>query len=172
MRYRPLVSRSERLLLWRVGHCSKPLSARRHDVTDLGVGAVGWVESMATSDEPLELSLEGGELTLSSLDVVQLGRQKLADVSAGRGTFAAQLQDGGDLDQGEPGPLCAADELEAGEDRRVVEAVAVGTAPWLLKQTLALVEADGLGRQPCDGGDFSDVHDLNLRLDLAPWIKV
>lgn len=133
----------------------------------LGVGAVGGIELMTSTDETFEFAFEGGELTLSGLDVEQLVGEQLADVGAGRGTIASQFQDGGDLDQGEPGPLSVADELESGEGRGVIDPVLVGPAAGRGEQALALVEADGLGRQARGGGEFSDAHALNLRLDLA-----
>lgn len=73
-------------------------------MADLGVGAVGWVESLRAPDEGLEFGFESREIALSHLDVVQLGREQLADVGAGGETLAAQFQDGGDLEQGEPSP--------------------------------------------------------------------
>ena len=53
---------------------------RRDDVTDLGVGAVGWIESVTAADEAFELRLERGELTLPGPDVFPLGHQQGVDV--------------------------------------------------------------------------------------------
>ena len=65
----------------------------------------------------------------------------------GCGAGAAQVDDGGDLEEGEPGALPVADEPEPGEGLLVVGAVAVGCALRWGEQRCAFVEADGLGRR-------------------------
>ena len=63
---------------------------------------------MTSSDEAFQLCFQDGLLLLPDLDVDQLGGEQRADVGTGTGSFAAQLQDGGDLDQAEPRALPAA----------------------------------------------------------------
>ncbi len=148
------------------------LVVRRDDVTYLNVGAVRRIESVTATDEAFELRFEHGELTLPRPGVRQLGQEQGVNVGARDGAVAAKIEDAGHLDQGESGCLSAADERESGEDRGVVLAVSIRFPARLGKQTLALIEADGLCRRACGLGGFSDTHDPTLRLDLAPQIKV
>lgn len=106
------------------------MTGRRHelrdrgdDVTDLNVGAVRRIESVAASDEAFELRLEYGELTLSRADIIQFGHEQGVDVGARDGSVAAKVEDAGHLDQGETRSLSAADEREPREDRGVVARV-------------------------------------------------
>ena len=141
-------------------------------MADRLVGAVGRVEPVAEADQVAELGFEGGQLALPLLHVEQLGGEEVLHVSARSGAFAAQVEDRGDLDQGEAGGLSVADESERRECLVVVLAVAVGPSMRLRQQPLALVKADGGSRDPDSLGDFSDAHDLTVPLDLAPWFKV
>lgn len=157
--------------LARLRLCGWPVGVsvvRSDDVADMLVGAVRGVEFVAAPEELLEL----GQLSLSLLDVMQFRGQQLLHVGTRDGALTAQVEDAGDLDQGESGRLAAADEREPGQDRVVVLAVAVGASLWLGKQTPALVEADGLRRHSCSGGGFSDSHGCSLRLDLVLRFKV
>ncbi len=58
-------------------------------MADLGVGAFGWVESVAAADQDSELCFEDFELPLLCLDVAQLGGEQGADMGAGCGTVVA-----------------------------------------------------------------------------------
>jgi len=98
-------------------------------VTDLGAGAVSGIKLVAAAEQGVELGFEGLELLLSGVDIVQLGGEQRADVGAGGVAVVAELEDGGDLGEGEPCPLAAADELQSGDRRGVVDPVAVGAAP-------------------------------------------
>src|SRR5680860_1691428 len=142
------------------------------DVADRRVGAVGGIEAVTSSDEVFEFGSQDSELTLPRLHVKKLGRKHGLHVGTRRGAFSTQIKDGGDLDEGEARCLSTADEPEKGECRGVVRAVAVGPAPRMGKQTLALVEADGLCRHAYGVGDFSDAHSPIVRLDLLPGFKV
>lgn len=145
---------------------------RRDDVTDLLVGAVRWVKLLTATEKLPEFGFEGGQLALSRLDVTQFRCQQRLHVGTGNSALTSQIQDAGDLDQREPGSLPAADEPETSQDRGVVLPVSVGAAQRWGKQTPALVEADCLRRHARRDGYLSDAHDLILRLDLAPRMKV
>lgn len=73
----------------RVGVRGQRSGGRRDDVADLGVGAVGGIESVAATDEALELCFQGRELALAGLDLVQLGGEQVVDVGAGCGPLTA-----------------------------------------------------------------------------------
>src|SRR3546814_7043554 len=110
-------------------------------------GGVGGVETTAEADKLAELRFEDGQRALPRRHVEQLGGEEVVDVSARSGAFAAQVEDRGDFDQGEAGSLSVANESERGECRVVVLAVAVGPSMRLRQQPLALVKADGGGRE-------------------------
>ncbi len=136
-------------------------------MAELGVGAVDRIKPITTANEVFQFLSEGREFVLSRPDLAEFGREKIADVGAGRDALAAHVENGGDLDQGEAGALSSSDELESGDDRGVVVAVAVRIASRLREQTLAFVEPDRLGIKTCGGGDFSNVHVLDgTRLTL------
>jgi hypothetical protein len=128
-------------------------------LADLSVAAVCWVESFTASDEAFELGFQNGELFLAHPNLVQLGLEEGVDVGARIGAVAAQIEDAGDLDEGESGCLCAADKRQPGEGRGVVVTVPVGIPPRRGKKTLSFVEADGLRRYPGGVGDCSDTHE-------------
>lgn len=127
-------------------------------MTHIGIGAVNRIQAVAAVDERFQLCFEGREFRTSRADVAELGGEKIADVEARHDTVPPHVEDGGDLDQGESRALSAADELQSGEDRVLVGAVAVRVTLRWGKQTPALVEADGLGIDAGGGGDFSDAH--------------
>ena len=79
-------------------------------MADLLVGAVRRVEFVTAADEALEFGFEDGEFTLPRLHIVQLRREQRLHVGTRDGTFLAQIEDAGDLDQGEPRRLSSADE--------------------------------------------------------------
>ena len=58
-------------------------------MTDLSVGAVGWIESLTATDEAFEFRFEAGEFTAARPNLAQLGGEQGADVGAGCGTFFA-----------------------------------------------------------------------------------
>ncbi len=141
-------------------------------MTYLNVGAVRRIESVTAVDERFELRLEYGEFTLPRPGVLQLGQEQGVNVGARYGTVTAKIEDAGHLEQVNP----AACPLWMNASRVSIEAsysaVSIGAPARLGKQTSALVEADGLRWHACGLGHFSDTHDLTLRLDLAPRIKV
>lgn len=85
------------------------------DVADLGVGAVRRVEVGTATDEAFELCFQPDELALSRPNGVQLGNQQGANMGARGGAVAAQVEDAGDFDKGQPSCLCAANEPELGK---------------------------------------------------------
>lgn len=145
---------------------------RRDDVTDLLVGAVRWVEFLTATKKLPELSLESGQLALSRLNITEFRCQQRLHVGTRHGALTAQIENAGDLYQCEPGSLPSADERKSSQHRGVVLPVPVWAPQRRGKQATALVEADGLRRHARLDGYLSDAHDLTLRLDLAPRIKV
>jgi hypothetical protein len=117
-------------------------------MTDLGVRALGWIELLTTSNQALQFSLEDSELVLSPLNLEELGGEQFVDVGARRNTFAAQIENGTDFEQREPGPLPTANELELAEGCRVIGAVAAGVPLWSRKQATAFVKTQGLRGKP------------------------
>lgn len=113
-----------------------------------------------------------GDLTLASLEVLPFRQQERVHVRAGDGAVAAQVEDPGDLDQGEPGRLAAADEREPRQHRGVVLPVAIAFSLGPGEQASAFVEADRLCRHPRHVGDLSNAHYPTVRLDLVPQIKL
>ncbi len=83
------------------------------DVADLVVGAVRRIEVVTAADQLLELCFKDGQLTLPRLHGVQLRREQRLHVGARDGTLPAQIEDAGDLDQGEPCCLSTADEAKS-----------------------------------------------------------
>lgn len=116
------------------------------DVADLRVDAVRWVEVGTAIDEVFEFCFQSGELALSRPNGVHFGRQQGADVGARGVAVAAQVEDAGDFDEGQPCCLCAANEPEPGEARGLVVAVAVGLPGWRGQQALTFVETNRLGQ--------------------------
>lgn len=141
------------------------------DVADCLVGAVDGIEQTAAADQVVELGLKGGKFALPQLNVEQLGGEQVVHVTAGSAS-TAQVEDGGDFDQGEARGLAIANKREHGERRVVVLPVPVGASLRVRQQSLALVKADALSRDPVGIGDFSDAHCLNVPLDLVPGFKV
>lgn len=108
-----------------------------------------------------EFCLEAGQFPLSGAHVVELVEKQGVHVAARNLAFVAEVDDAGDLDQSQTGSLGSADELQAGDGRVVVVAVAVGATSWCGEEALALVEPDGLAGQADAVGNLSYTHALH-----------
>ena len=70
-------------------------------MADVGAGAVGWVELMASFDELSEFCFEGFELTLPLVYVGEFGFEQIDDVVARGRSTVVDSDDAADFGQSE-----------------------------------------------------------------------
>ncbi len=145
---------------------------RLEDPANVGIGALGRVESAAALHQLLDLIFEHGELTASAAYFFEFGGKKRVDVAAWGGAAVAQFDDTLHLCQCETGRLRTANESQPVEGGRVVHPIAVGSSTRRRKQAPALVVADGARRNTRGTRNFSNQHRHRLVLDLLLWEKV
>ena len=141
-------------------------STWREDVADLAGGAIGGIELAAALEELGEFCFERSELASAFADLAELGLEERVDVAAWGGAVVADVDDAGDLGEGQAGCLCVADEAEPGDSRVVVDPVSVRCSFWFGEQAFAFVEADRSRRHIEFVSNLSDQHDRMLPLDL------
>ena len=88
--------------------------------------------------------------------------QQVDDVMAGGLPMAAQVEDGGDLGEGQSGGLGVSDELEPVDGLVRVVAVIVVIPDGFGEEPDVLVVADRLGGGPGLMGQFSDSHGFSI----------
>ncbi len=120
--------------------------------------AVGRVESLGTSDETFQLSLQDAELADPAIDFSGPGPQQIQDVAAWCIAVIAQGPDPADLAEGQPDALGGADERQPVEDAVVEVSVARGRARWWGEHPEVLVIADGLRWDACPVCELTDAH--------------
>ena len=131
-------------------------------LTPVGVAALGRVEApgllgegdqlFACLTQGLDVPVESGEVALEQVD----------DVMTGGLTLAAEVEDGGDLGEGETRGLGVADEAEPIDRFFRVVAIVVGGPIRGGQHPDLLVVANGLGGYPGSSGQLSDSHVLDL----------
>ena len=128
-------------------------------LTAVGVDAFGGVEAASPLGEVGELSsgrTEHGDVLVES---GQVTFQQVDHVVTGCLTLAAQVEDGGDLGEGETGGLSVPHEVEPINGLLGIVPVIVGGAVGFGEDPDVLVVADGLGGSARALGQLSDSHD-------------
>ena len=145
------------------------------DMTDrlaaVGIDAIRGVEAagplgelrqlLSSVTQRLDVLVDGGQVTIQEFDHVTTGGLPLT----------AQIEDGGNLGEGQPGGLGVPDELEPIDCVLGIVPVVVAVSTRLRKEPDLLVVAERLGGGPGPLGQLSDSHDSqSTLLDLpADW---
>lgn len=94
-------------------------------MTDIALGAVGWIELLTPFDKRFEFLSELPQFAYLDLDLAQLGAKELRDMAARVSAIGANVEHTTNLGQGEAGALGSSDERDPFRRSIVVDPVAV-----------------------------------------------
>lgn len=141
-------------------------------MADVRIGAVRWVKAVAGFDELLKFGSQGREFALTFPDLGELAVKKEGNMRAWGLAGIPKAKDIRGFGQCETGSLGCTDKPQPPDDRVVIASIPVGFTAGRRKQSLPLVEPDGLPVHAGNAGDFPDEHRPSLTLDLMPCCKV
>lgn len=141
-------------------------------MADVRIGAIGRVKTVAGFNELLKFGSQGREFALPFPDLDELAVKKKGNMRAWGLTGIPMAKDIRGFGQCETGGLGCTDKPQPSDDRLVIASIPVGFTAGRRKESLPLVEPDGLPVYAGNAGYFPDEHRPSLTLDLIQHCKV
>ncbi|GMR01722.1 MAG: hypothetical protein BMS9Abin20_0041 [Acidimicrobiia bacterium] len=135
------------------------IDPRSDGLASVGIRAVLRIKALGSLGEGNKLFPRTVKVLNVLIEILEVPIEELDDVVTSALSIAAEIENGGDLHQGQPGRLSIANESQPLRSLIPVFAVPVRSPVGLREKSDVLVVADRLGRDTCPSAEFADFHD-------------